>query len=187
MSTVRASSMSLQLADSSELLATLEAGADVGDDESVDLLAHSLQCGAILEAVAPGDRELQVAGLVHDLGTILAPHRPEAHARVGATAVRGLLGPRVARLVGLHDQAKRYLVTTDPSYRHRLSPRSLETLRLQGGLLDPDERAALDAEPDLVACLTLRRADDDAKRPGAAVPDLGHWRGLLDRLARSAA
>ena len=187
MRSVRTSSLGLRPADCSELFATLEAGADVGDDESVDLLAHSLQCAAILEAVAPGDRELQAAGLVHDLGTVLAPHRPEVHARVGARAVRGVLGPRVARLVGLHDQAKRYLVTTDPTYRHRLSPRSLETLRLQGGLLDPDERAALDAEPELGACLTLRWADDDAKQPGRVTPDLGHWRGLLDRLARSAA
>ena len=187
MRTVRTSSMSSRLRDSAELLATLEAGADLADDESVDLLAHSLQCAAILEAAAPGDRELQVAGLVHDLGTILAPHRPAAHARVGAAAVRGLLGPRVSHLVGLHDQAKRYLVTTDPSYRHQLSPRSLETLRLQGGLLDPDERAALDAEPDLAACLVLRRADDGAKRPGAAVPALGHWQDVLDRLARTAA
>ena len=78
-------------------------------------------------------------------------------------------------------------MTTDPSYRHQLSPRSLETLRLQGGLLDPDERAALDAEPDLAACLVLRRADDGAKRPGAAVPALGHWQDVLDRLARTAA
>ena len=184
---VRTSSMSLRLRDSAELLATLAGGADVGDDEAVDLLAHALQCAAILEAVAPGDRELQVAGLVHDIGTILAPNRPEAHARVGAAAVRGLLGPRVSHLVGLHDQAKRYLVTTDPGYRHQLSARSLETLRLQGGLLDPDERAALDADPDLGAGLTLRRADDDAKRPGTVVPDLGHWQGVLDQLARSAA
>jgi len=187
MAVVRTSSISFRLRDSAELLATLEAGADVGDDESVDLLAHSLQCAAILEAAAPGDRELQVAGLVHDLGTILAPRRPEAHARVGAAAVRGLLGPRVSHLVGLHDQAKRYLVTTDPGYRHQLSPRSLETLRFQGGLLDPDERAGLDADPELASCLALRRADDRAKRPDAVVPDLGHWQGVLDRLARSAA
>ena len=187
MGSVRTFSMNRRLHDCDELLATLEAGGGVGDDEAVDLLAHGLQCGALLEATAPGDLELQVAGLVHDVGTILAPHRPEAHARVGAAAVRGLLGPRVARLVALHDQAKRYLVTTDPSYRHQLSPRSLETLRLQGGLLDPDERAALDAEPELAASLRLRRADDDAKRPDAAVPDLGHWQGVLHQLARSAA
>jgi predicted HD phosphohydrolase len=184
---VSTTSIRLRPRSATELLATLEAGADLDDDETVDVLAHSLQCAAILEAVAPGDRELQVAGLVHDLGTILAPRRPETHARVGAATVSGLLGPRVARLVGLHDQAKRYLVTTDPGYRHQLSRRSIETLRLQGGLLDPEERAALDAEPELASCLALRRADDGAKQAGAVVPDLGHWAGVLDRLVRSAA
>ena len=179
--------VSVQFRDVDELLATLAAGADVGDDESVDVLTHSLQCCALLAGVEPGDRELQVAGLVHDVGTVLQPRHPRTHARLGAAAVRDLLGARVARLVELHDQAKRYLVTTDPAYRHQLSARSVETLRLQGGLLDPVERATLDADPDLPAALALRRADDAAKVPGVVVPPLSHWRGLVDRLARSAA
>jgi len=170
-----------------EVFDALEASAAEGDDERVDLRSHQLQCAAILERVAPNDPELQVAGLLHDVGTVLAPGRPETHARTGADAVAGLLGARVAGLVAHHDQAKRYLVTIDPRYRHRLSPRSLETLRLQGGLLDPEERAALLDYPDLDACLTLRRADDAAKAPGARVPGLGYWRRTLEALARPAA
>jgi predicted HD phosphohydrolase len=170
-----------------EVFDALEAAAGERDDERVDLRSHQLQCAAILERVAPNDPELQVAGLVHDLGTVLAPGQPETHARTGADAVAGLLGARVAGLVARHDQAKRYLVTTEPRYRHRLSPRSLETLRLQGGLLDPEERAALLEYPDLDACLTLRRADDAAKAPGARVPGLGYWRGTIEALARPAA
>lgn len=179
--------MKIRFRDGDELLTTLEAGAGSGDDEPVDLLQHALQCAALLERRVPDDLELHVAGLVHDVGTLVAPGRPEDHADVGAAAVQDILGSRVARLVGLHDQAKRYLVTTDPHYRHRLSPRSLETLRLQGGLLDPAERAALQHEPDLEACLALRRADDAAKVPGLAVAGLVHWRGVLGTLARSAA
>jgi predicted HD phosphohydrolase len=180
-------SLPVRLRTSDEVLAALEAGRDVDDDEPVDLLAHALQCAAILERVAPADAELQVAGLVHDLGTVLTPGRPESHAAAGADAVSGLLGSRVAALVARHDEAKRYLVTTDPRYRHRLSPRSLDTLRAQGGLLDPEERVALLAFPDLDACLTLRRADDAAKVPGARVPGLGYWRAAVERLARPAA
>jgi len=176
-------SLSVRFRSGDELVARLEAAADATDDEPVDLLAHALQCAAILERVAPDDRELQIAGLVHDVGTLVSPGRPETHALVGAAAVADLLGPRVADLVAHHDAAKRYLVTTEPRYRHRLSTRSLETLRLQGGLLDPEERAALDAYPDLEAVLTLRRADDAAKVPGARVPGLGHWRAVLEGLA----
>ena len=152
--------LAVRFRSSDELVARLESAADADDDEPVDLLAHALQCAAILERVGPADRELQIAGL---------------------------LGPRVADLVARHDDAKRYLVTTEPRYRHRLSDRSRETLRLQGGLLDPDERAALDAYSDLDALLTLRRADDAAKVPGARVPGLGHWRTVLEGLACPAA
>jgi len=180
-------SLTVRFRSSDELVTRLESAAEVADDEPVDLLAHALQCATILERVAPGDRELQIAGLVHDVGTLLPPGRPESHAAVGAAAVADVLGPRVADLVAHHDDAKRYLVTTEPRYRHRLSTRSLETLRLQGGLLDPEERAVLDTYPDLEALLTLRRADDAAKVPGARVRGLGHWRTVLEGLACPAA
>jgi predicted HD phosphohydrolase len=181
------SSLTLQLRSTDELFAALEGAATVADDEDVDQLTHGLQCAAILERVEPADIELQIAGLVHDLGAVLAPGHPESHASTGAAAVEKLLGHRVAGLVGRHDDAKRFLVTTDPRYRHRLSERSLETLRVQGGLLDPEERAALLGYADLDACLTLRRADDMAKTPGVHVPGLAHWRTVLERLGRSAA
>jgi predicted HD phosphohydrolase len=165
------------------LLTTLEARAGTTDTEDVDLLAHGLQCAAILADVTPDDRELQVAGLVHDVGTVLWPDRPRAHARSGAAAVADLLGERVAWLVGHHDEAKRYLVTVDPDYTARLSATSLRTLGAQGGRLDDVERARLESEPWLADLLTLRRADDAAKVPGRAVPDLWHWRPVVERLS----
>jgi predicted HD phosphohydrolase len=153
------------------------------DGETVDLLAHGLQCAALLAETAPQDAELQVAGLVHDLGTVVAPGQSSRHARIGADAVRPLLGDRVAALVGGHDQAKRYLVTTDASYRDHLSRRSVATLRVQGGLLDPTERASFERRPEFVALLALRRADDAAKDPGRTVPPLEHWRATVAELA----
>ena len=166
-----------------ELFACLAAGGRAFDGETVDLLAHGLQCAALLVAAEPADLELQVAGLVHDLGTIVAPGRSSHHARIGGDVVRPLLGARVAELVGNHDQAKRYLVTTDATYRDQLSPRSITTLRGQGGLLDPSERAAFERRSDFDALLTLRRADDAAKERGRAVPPLEHWRDDVDELA----
>jgi predicted HD phosphohydrolase len=172
-----------QLADIDALFEVLESGARRTDAEDVDLLAHSLQCAVILADTAPGDPELQVAGLVHDVGTVLRPDRPRTHARAGAAAVAGLLGERVAWLVGHHDQAKRYLVTVDPAYRSQLSAVSLITLEAQGGLLDDDERERREAEPWLDDMLTLRRADDAAKVQGRAVPDLSHWRPAVEAVA----
>jgi len=170
-----------------ELFACLAVGDRAFDGETVDLLAHGLQCAALLAAAEPGDLELQVAGLLHDVGTIVAPGQPSRHARIGAETVRPLLGDRVAALVGGHDQAKRYLVTTDASYRDRLSPRSLATLRGQGGLLDPTERAAFEQRPEFAPLLALRRADDSAKEHGRAVPSLADWRHVVDTLASARA
>jgi predicted HD phosphohydrolase len=166
-----------------DLIETLARGASLDDGEGLDLLAHSLQCAENLAVIAPADAELQVAGLVHDLGTILEPGRPATHARTGGDAVRDLLGPRVAGLVARHDFAKRYLVTTEPAYRNALSDQSVMTLDIQGGVLEDDERVAFEAAADFDACVTLRRADDAAKVPGRVVRDLGAWRTTLTALS----
>jgi predicted HD phosphohydrolase len=184
MATVSTAFITARFRDCDELLAALRTADAAHDGEAVSLLAHSLQCAAILERVVPTDAELHVAGLVHDLGTILEPGRPDTHAATGATAIEGLLGPRVAALVALHDAAKRYLVTTEPRYRHRLSDRSRQTLRVQGGLLDPIQRSKLERDPHLEAALTLRRADDAAKLPGVPVPGLSYWSPRLHVVAQ---
>lgn len=174
------------ISDVESLFGVLESGAGATDAEDVDLLAHGLQCAALLAGLAPHDEELQVAGLVHDVGSVLSPGRPRTHARAGAAAVADLLGERVAWLVGHHDEAKRYLVTTDPDYTSRLSAASVATLGVQGGRLDDAERARLDAAPWLADVLTMRRADDDAKVPGRDVPPLSHWRPIVEASARRA-
>jgi predicted HD phosphohydrolase len=168
--------------DVDELFAILAAGATARDGESINLLAHALQCADLLAERAPGDRELQVAGLVHDIGTNLSPDQPATHAVTGADAIRSLLGERVATLVAAHDQAKRYLVTVDDDYRARLSGRSIETLAEQGGLLDASARQAFEDLPDFEACVTLRRADDDAKVPGHPTAALATWRPVVESL-----
>jgi predicted HD phosphohydrolase len=161
-------------------LLDLLARPDATDDgEGVTMLAHHLQTAAQLAVDAPDDLALQVAGLVHDVGTILEPGRPLTHARTGADVVRPLLGDRVAELVVQHDQAKRYLVTVDPEYLDALSPQSVTTLEVQGGAMNGAERAAFEELPDFDACVALRRADDAAKVPGKDVPPLDHWRTTL--------
>jgi len=173
------------IADVEELVSVLTR-ADAGDDgEGLPMLAHHLQAAAHLAASAPDDAELQVAGLVHDIGSIVDPHQPLTHARTGADLVRPLLGSRVAELVVQHDQAKRYLVAVDPAYLGRLSEQSIATLEVQGGALDDAQARAFAQRPDFAACVMLRRADDAAKVPGRAVPTLESWRTVLDRCARA--
>ena len=170
-----------ELATVDALFAFMELARREFDAEPVDVCSHGLQCAALLEREVPDDVELQVAGLFHDLGSALAPGRSATHARTGATAVAPLLGTRVARLVTGHDDAKRYLVTTESDYRDLLTPQSIATLRVQGGLMDPVERATFERRADFSALLTLRRADDRAKVAGLRSPD---WRIGAPRSSR---
>jgi predicted HD phosphohydrolase len=167
-----------------ELLALLATGNTVYDEPDVDALSHALQCGALLLESHPRDVELAVAGLVHDISDIATPDDHSAHDQRGAALVAPLLGDRVAKLVGAHVVAKRFLVTTDPSYRAQLSARSIETLHAQGEMLTDEEVARLRNDPDINAIVALRRADERAKDVNAQPPGLETWAPLLEDVAR---
>ncbi|WP_308248360.1 HD domain-containing protein [Nocardia sp. MH4] len=153
--------------------------------DPVDILDHDRQCAELLRRDHPDDPELQVAGLVHDIGHVLVPGDDAGHGRHGADAVRALLGERVARLVELHVVAKRFLVATDPAHAAGLSASSLRTLVAQGGPMSPEEARAFRADPDFAAALALRRADDAGKVVGLSVAPLWDWRPTVERVAAS--
>uniref|UniRef100_A0AAU2JWZ2 HD domain-containing protein n=1 Tax=Streptomyces sp. NBC_00049 TaxID=2903617 RepID=A0AAU2JWZ2_9ACTN len=66
---------------------------------------RALRTAALLRRSHPFDKELQIAGLLHDIGRMLRPGEGVAHAARAAEAIRPLLGDRVARLVRLHASA----------------------------------------------------------------------------------
>jgi predicted HD phosphohydrolase len=153
------------------------------DGDPIDILDHGLQCADELARVAPGDEELQVAGLVHDLGHTVEGWHAIDHGEVGGAFVAPLLGDRVARIVALHVAAKRYLVTTDPTYGGVLSEGSTTSLAMQGGPMDPGAVSAFEAEPHSGDAVTLRRADEAAKVVGRVVPGLDRWAPAVARVA----
>ena len=104
----------------------------------VSQLDHALQTAALLAHLHPGDDELAAAGLVHDIGHLLPGGTDEAHAGDAARAVRRALGERVAGTVGLHVEAKRYLVATEGGYGAVLTGDSVVSLGRQGGALSHD-------------------------------------------------
>ena len=149
--------------------------------DGITELDHGLQCAAELLVMAPDDEELQVAGLLHDVGHGISHIR--SHDMAGQMVLKDVMAPRVCLLVGLHVDAKRYLVTTDPGYRALLSPISIRTLELQGGDMNADEVSAFEERPHWRDGLELRRADERAKTPGRAVPGLDFWLPKLRRFA----
>lgn len=156
---------------------------DPGEDPGLTSLSHGLQCAARLKETRPDDVELQVAGLLHDLGHRFAPGHPELHGVLGANFLRGLFGERVADLVELHVDAKRYLVAVEPEYRNQLSATSVTTLVAQGEALDQEGIDAFLARPHAADSVELRRADEAAKDLGRVVPGLETWVPVLEALA----
>jgi predicted HD phosphohydrolase len=147
-------------------------------------LDHALQTAAVLRLQVPEDVELAVAGLVHDIGHLLPGVGDAEHAGAGADAVRATLGERVAALVGLHVEAKRYLVTRQTTYAGALAADSVASLALQGGPLSAEEQQVFAQSTYAQDALTLRRADESGKVDGLLVAGLGEWMALIRTLTR---
>ena len=183
--TMSAAPLDLDVDGMIDVLAT---GVDVPLSPGVPVsqLDHALQTAALLAHLHPGDDELAVAGLVHDIGHLLPGGTDEAHATDAARAVRRALGERVAGTVGLHVAAKRYLVATDAGYGGVLTDDSVVSLGRQGGAMTEEEAADFLALPWASDAVALRRADDSGKVEGLAVRDLPSWLPLLQQVTRRA-
>ena len=163
--------------------------------EPVTELAHSLQC-AELARDAGADDELQLACLLHDVGRFAVDPRlildkkdratganPDAkgHHDMGADLIAPYVPDRVAWLVRMHAEAKRYLCAVEPRYWDTLTPGSRYTLTLQGGVMTPAAVAGLTRHPWLADAVRLRRWDDLAKVPDQLTRPLEAWAPLLRR------
>lgn len=178
------------------LLALYEQGGDrVYAGEQVTELMHAWQCGRLAEksgAPAP----LQLASWLHDVGhlwvslegTPTLRGQDDVHERVGAEVLLPVFGLAVSEPVRLHVQAKRYLVSTREAYARKLSPDSVRSLHLQGGLMSANECAAFEAEPFFADAVKLRVWDDLGKKSGwfedTRHDALDHLRQLMGRVAQ---
>ena len=145
-------------------------------------LDHALRTAAVLRQEFPDDIELAVAGLVHDIGHLLPGVGDAEHAEVGAESVRVALGERVAGPVGLHVEAKRYLVARQEAYAQELASDSVASLALQGGPMSAEEQQYFERLPHARRALDLRRADERGKVDGLEVAGLGEWMELVRAL-----
>jgi gamma-butyrobetaine dioxygenase len=179
--------------DAVTVLAGLFASEGAGEylGEPVSQAAHMLQAAVLAEREEAGDA-LIAAALLHDVGHFagtlnghdLMRGTDNRHAESGASWLARWFGEDVTEPVRLHVAAKRYLCATEPGYAAVLSPASVHTLRVQGGLMQGAELAQFRANPHSAAAIRVRRWDDAAKDPQAPVPPFDHFAGVLRALAR---
>ncbi|MEM8677903.1 MAG: phosphonate degradation HD-domain oxygenase [Planctomycetota bacterium] len=150
--------------------------------EAVTQLEHALQCAQLAEQAGASDA-LVVAALLHDIGHLLhdlpddAPDEgiDDRHEASGYHFLREHFEEAVSAPVRMHVAAKRYLCTVEAEYLAQLSPPSLLSFELQGGMMDPAELDEFRNSPHWEAAVQLRRWDDAAKSPGAATPSVAHY------------
>ncbi|KVD43935.1 phosphohydrolase [Burkholderia ubonensis] len=161
--------------------------------EPVTQLEHALQSGLLAEG-AGADDALVAAAFLHDLGHLLnrqgetpsARGIDDLHQYYVLPFLRPLLPDAVLEPIRLHVDAKRCLCRTDAGYFESLSPDSVRSLALQGGVFSEEEAAAFLRCPFAEDALRLRRWDDMAKVEGRATPDLDHYMEIVARQMRRA-
>jgi phosphonate degradation associated HDIG domain protein len=162
--------------------------------EPVSILEHCLQCAHFAEQSHASPATI-TAALLHDIGHVLHG-LPEdiaqrgvdgAHENIAAAYLSNWFSKDVTETVRLHVAAKRYLCATDPTYLARLSPSSIESLQIQGGIMSDEEAAAFEALPNANVAVQLRRWDDEAKIVGLNVRGLAHYRPVLLQASLAAA
>jgi len=161
--------------------------------EPVTQLEHALQSGLLAEA-AGADDALIAAAFLHDLGHLLnrqgdtpsARGIDDLHQYYVLPFLRPILPDAVLEPVRLHVDAKRCLCRTDRGYHDSLTPDSVRSLALQGGIFGEAEAQAFLLRPYAEDALCLRRWDDAAKVKGKVTPDLDHYIGIVGRVMLAA-
>ena len=164
-------------------------GADEYVGEPVSLLEHMGQAAQLAEA-GGHDEEVILAAFLHDIGHLLPQQTGEAmngyghlsHEKIGASYLRqNGFSEKIAQLVLMHVQAKRYLCFRFPEYHQKLSEASLQTLVFQGGVMTEAEAKAYEEAPYFSLSLKMREWDEAAKETELPLPDVPRYRAMAER------
>ena len=157
-------------------------------DSTVTQKEHALQT-ATLALEEDANSSLIIAALLHDVGHLLLNENADNTSFLKKdlrhqNVVKRVLNPYVSKAVtcpiALHVAAKRYLCSTDPSYYSKLSPKTKQSLAIQGAAMTPTELARFERGAYFKPAVRLRRWDDAAKEPKKTTPDLAFFLPRLE-------
>ncbi len=168
-------------------------GAEQYGSEPVSQLAHALQTATLAEQ-AGSPAALIAAALLHDIGHLVdnkfqvGQDNPvdRRHEDIGSAYLKFAMPPAVTEPIRLHVPAKRYLCWADTEYFDSLSPASVRSLKLQGGVFDVESARAFIEQPFAKDAVALRRWDDLAKIPDAETPPLAHFNPYVEQSMKDA-
>lgn len=161
-------------------------GSEMYGGEPVTQLQHALQAATLAQQSGEAD-SLVAAALVHDIGHLVHDLPEDAaeqgiddkHEELGDAWLEQYFVQAVCEPVKLHVPAKRYLCTVEESYGKNLSPASVTSLKLQGGLMSDEEVKAFESYTYFKDAVKLRRWDDEAKVTGLETPAIEAFRPQL--------
>jgi phosphonate degradation associated HDIG domain protein len=160
----------------------LQAGARRYGEECVSQLEHALQCAYLAEQEGASSA-LIVACLLHDIGHLIdggdegAAQRgiDARHEERGARWLSRWFGQAITEPVRMHVAAKRYLCATEAGYFATLSPASVRSLAVQGGIFSAVQAEAFIQQPYAREAVALRCWDERAKDDATHTPELSHF------------
>lgn len=157
--------------------------------EPVTMAQHMLQ-GATLAEQNGKDEVIIVAALLHDIGHFTSEFgtfsmndtEDRFHEDAGADVLRDFFPTLVTDCVRYHVAAKRYLCATKPAYFSKLSEASVHSLNLQGGVMNKDEVAAFEKNPNIREIVEVRYLDDAGKHGEMQTPTFAHFAPMVQRI-----
>jgi len=153
--------------------------------EKVTIAEHMIQSAMMAEKTKSKDT-LICSCLLHDYGHFILDDPDELvrekkdgkHEDVGYEYLKKYFKEEIVEPIKNHVLAKRYLAR-DQKYFNLLSPASITSLKLQGGLMSDDEAQTFEKNKYFKDSIKLRRFDEAAKNEGVKIKDIIEYKSLL--------
>ena len=153
--------------------------------EKVTIAEHMIQSAMMAEKTKSKDT-LICSCLLHDYGHFILDDPDELvrekkdgkHEDIGYEYLKKYFKEEIVEPIKNHVLAKRYLAR-DQKYFNLLSPASITSLKLQGGLMSDDEAQTFEKNKYFKDSIKLRRFDEAAKNEGVKIKDIIEYKSLL--------
>ena len=153
--------------------------------EKVTIAEHMIQSAMMAEKTKSKDT-LICSCLLHDYGHFILDDPDELvrekkdgkHEDIGYEYLKKYFKEEIVEPIKNHVLAKRYLARNQ-KYFNLLSPASITSLKLQGGLMSDDEAQTFEKNKYFKDSIKLRRFDEAAKNEGVKIKDIIEYKSLL--------